>query len=268
MKTLTITLGLDDLIVTQVQEKRQQLHLFVESRRTSDRCPACRRTDGSVQKYTEVTVRDLPVFDKQVYLHLRKKWFRCQHPDCQRSIFAERFPSLHAKHHLTKRYAEHLYTHCFHVTYQALETEHAIAKSTLWRLVFHASRQKLQHKARAFQTVRYLGIDEFSHKKHHQYHTILADLEHRKPLWMLKKRKKEELKRFLKRCPKLRVCVIDMYDTFYQAIREHSEKIRIIVDKFHVIQTINCALDSMRRNLQRELPRGKKIPYIEQDTFS
>ncbi len=268
MQTFTITLGLDDLVVTRIQEKYHQIHLYVESRRTSHRCPACRRRGNSVQKYTEAIVRDLPLFDKQVYVHLTKKWFRCQHANCHRSIFAERFQSLHPKHHLTKRYAEYLYTHCFQATYQALENEHAVAKSILWRLAFQASRQKLQHKRQAFQTVRYLGIDEFSHKKHHQYHTILTDLEHRQPLWMLKKRKKAGLKRFLRHCPRLCVCVIDMYETFYQAIREHSAKICIIIDKFHVIQTMNRALDAVRRQLQGELPQGKKIPYIVHATSS
>jgi transposase len=262
MQTLTITLGLDELIVTRIQEKQHQLHLFVESRRTRDRCPACRRTGSSVQKYTEIIVRDLPVFAQQVYLHVKKKWFRCQNPNCQRSIFAERFQSLHTKKHLTKRYAQYLYTQSGHATYQVLETEHAIAKSTLWRLMFQASRQKLHQKVEAFQTVTCLGIDEFSYKKHHHYHTILTDLDRHKPLWMLKKRTKAGLTRFLKRCPKLRVCVIDMSETFYQAIREHSEKICIVIDKFHVIQTMTRALDSVRRQFQSALPQGKKIPYI------
>jgi transposase len=68
------------------------------------------------------------------------------------------------------------------------------------------------------------------------------------------------VERYLRSLPEqhrraIQVVSIDLYDAYRQAIQNELPWARIVVDHFHLVRGVNTALDSVRRERQREQAR-------------
>ena len=73
-------------------------------------------------------------------------------------------------------------------------------------------------------------------------------------------RSRRVVERYLRSLPEqhrraIRVVSIDPYDAYRQAIQRELPWARIVVDHFHLVRGVNTALDSVRRERQREQAR-------------
>ena len=109
-----------------------------------------------------------------------------------------------------------------------------------------------------------LGIDEISLKKCHQsFIVVISSLYQGKKqiLALLKGRKKETVKDFLKTIPSalkktLKWVCSDMYEGFINASKEvFGDKVRVVIDRFHVAKLYRSKVDHLRK---QELKRLKK----------
>jgi transposase len=80
-------------------------------------------------------------------------------------------------------------------------------------------------------------------------------------------RSRRVVERYLRSLPEqqrraIEVVSIDPYDAYRQAIQNELPWARIVVDHFHLVRGVNTALDSVRRESQRELatrrPKGTR----------
>lgn len=109
------------------------------------------------------------------------------------------------------------------------------------------------------QVSRYLGIDETSERKGHQYLTIVSDLEESKVLYVGFDRKTETLDEFWKsRTPEQLAGVIavamDMWKPYMNSTWAHLPAAgeMVVFDKFHIVQHLNKAVDQVRKSEHRE----------------
>ena len=51
---------------------------------------------------------------------------------------------------------------------------------------------------------------------------------------------------------------IDMWGPYFDVIKEHLPKAKVVVDRFHVQSHLNNALTSVRRNIQKDLDEEEK----------
>ena len=78
MKDNTTTLlGLKDVIVKNVEETADAIHVEIELPRHPHKCPCCGKTTDRIHDYRKQIVKDSSAFGKQVYLHLRKRRYVC-----------------------------------------------------------------------------------------------------------------------------------------------------------------------------------------------
>ena len=110
-----------------------------------------------------------------------------------------------------------------------------------------------------------LGLDEISRKKGHKdFVTIVTARVDGKIiiLAILKDRKKDTVKKFLKTIPKrlrktIKAVCSDMYEGFVNAAKEVL-KVKVVIDRFHVAKLYHNSLDSLRKSemkrLKEELP--------------
>lgn len=134
-----------------------------------------------------------------------------------------------------------------------------------WDLVKDIHKSCLTSKYRTIDLadVKYLGMDEFSIKKGHNYMTIFVDMQTGRILHAVAGTSKEVISPFLKivakKARKLKAVSMDMSASFSSAVKEHLPTIPLVFDRYHVMALINRQIDSLRRDQQRQLEeQGKK----------
>jgi transposase len=110
---------------------------------------------------------------------------------------------------------------------------------------------------------RRLSLDEAHHRRGHELATVVSDLDRRRVVEVLDGRSRRRVERYLRSLPErhraaIEVVSIDPYEAYSQAIRNELPWARIVVDHFHLVRGANTALDSIRRERQRE--HGRRRP--------
>ena len=131
-----------------------------------------------------------------------------------------------------------------------------------WNTVAAAVRRAvawgLEH--REWPGAIYIGVDELSRRKGHVYVTNVYDLDDKRLLWSGEGRGKDTLEGFFKEHGEalkdkvIGVCC-DMWQPYIDVIRERLPDAVLVFDKFHLIQQLLKALDTVRREEVAELKK-------------
>jgi transposase len=111
---------------------------------------------------------------------------------------------------------------------------------------------------------RRLSLDEAHHRRGRELATVSSDLDRRCVVDVLDGRSHRRIERYLRTIPQesrraIEVVSIDPYDAYRQAIRAQLPHARIVCDRCHLVRGANTALDSIRRERQRQAsPRRPK----------
>lgn len=121
--------------------------------------------------------------------------------------------------------------------------------------------------------IRYIGIDEKSHRKGHQYVTLVNDLEGSRVLDVVKDRTQKSCETAITRALSARqrawveAVAIDMWPAYLNAIESQLPSCSIVHDRFHISQHLNEAVDKVRREEHTQMKaqgddRLKKTRYL------
>ena len=106
--------------------------------------------------------------------------------------------------------------------------------------------------------IEFIGIDEKSFGKGHDYGSILVDLDNRR-VWDVKAGRKQESANELldtlstEQRQKVAAIAMDMWPAFMNAAAEKIPVARIVHDRFHVAKHLNEAVDKVRKQENRSL---------------
>lgn len=127
-----------------------------------------------------------------------------------------------------------------------------------WDMIKNIHKTKLTGQYRNIQIkkVKYIGIDEFSLKKGHNYMTIFTDLATGRIIHAVEGRSKEDIAPFLEKLAgkayKLKAVSMDMSSSYFWAVHRILPHVDIVFDHYHVAALMNRAIDDLRRELSRE----------------
>jgi len=134
-----------------------------------------------------------------------------------------------------------------------------------WDVVkdIHKSQLTTKYRKIDLKKVKYLGIDEFSIRKHHKYMTIFADLQTGRVLHAVEGTEKQSLAPFLKKLAKqakqLKAVAMDMSRSFIASFKEYLPDVQVVFDRYHIMALMNRKIDSLRREQQGALDaEGKR----------
>jgi len=145
-----------------------------------------------------------------------------------------------------------------------LVTEH---DTRLWRLIQHHV-DKAREEA-DYSNVKKVGVDETSSKRGQNYVSIFVDLEKSKTIFATEGKDSTTVERF-----KADLCEhggdpdaikdvsCDMSPAFIKGVVENLPNAEITFDKFHILKTLNDAVDKVRCQEQKGQPELKKTRYI------
>jgi transposase len=251
--------GLEDFEVKRVVEVGDRLDLEVESVAGAGCCPRCGRSSVEVKERPVVRVRDLPIAGRMTHLVWRKRRYRCR--ECGRS-FIETHPEVPARQRVTRRFRRRLFER---VRGGAAHAEVARCERTSRYQVARAFRADAEDELEArreARPARRLSLDEAHHRRGRELATVVSDLDRRAVIEVLDGRSRRRIERYLRSLPErnrraIEVVSIDPYEAYRQAIGNELPGVRIVVDHFHLVRGANTALDSVRRERQREHARRR-----------
>lgn len=245
-----------------INQKLLDIHLdFAKGSRFS--CPTCGQSDCAVHDTDQKSWRHLNFFQHETYMYARVPRIKCSKcgirvigvPWAREgsgfTLLFEAYIMLLAPSMPVKRIAE-------------LVSEH---DTRLWRLLQHHVNEAREQAD--YSDVKQVGIDETSSKRGHNYVTIVVDLKESKSIFATEGKDNTTIGLFKDDLvkhggdPEAIVDVsCDMSPAFIKGIEENLPNAQITFDKFHIIKTLNTAVDEVRRQEQTGHPELKNTRYI------
>lgn len=213
------------------------------------RCPKCSSYHHIFKESKSRTIRTVPIGSKPCFIEIKTHRLECK--ECGHRWWP-RFPFMSGLRRMTKVFARYL------ISMMKLGTIKAVADFTgvCWDTVKDIHKEHLQKKYRTIEyaNLRYVGIDEFSIKKGHEYMTIVINLETGEIIYAVEGRNKKVVLPFLRRLARkavnLKAVAMDMSGSYESAVREVLPKVDIVFDRFHVMALLSKAIDQIRREQQ------------------
>lgn len=208
---------------------------------------------------TETVVEDLPVFGKRVYLHVIKRRYIC--PKDKRT-YIEEVPWLKKWSRVTKRFAKSVSRLTAITTNQEAGWYLGINDEVVYRIdkeiLEEQAKEVLEPPPAAFN----ISVDEVSYRKYYRYLTNVIDTDKKVVIWNAKGRKAEVLDKYYTgigedNCNRIKAVALDGARHYISSTKHYAVRATIVYDKFHIMQKLNKAVDSVRKDeLQKARSRG------------
>src|SRR5690606_19922214 len=110
--------------------------------------------------------------------------------------------------------------------------------------------------------LRFIGVDEVSRTGGHSYFTLVTNLESGGVVWIAEGKRAAALQQFFERlgprgCKRISIVVSDLGGGYLTAIARYIPHARHVLDRFHIVQWLNEALNEVRRRVFGGAPRDE-----------
>jgi transposase len=255
--------GIDGVVVTGVVEAGRQLEIEVELVKEVACCRWCGRSSLTVKDRPVVRVRDLSIAGRVTFLRWRKRRYWCE--ACERT-FTETHLALPARQRVSARFRAHLFERCRGGGAHAeVARDERTSRYQVHRAFTVAGDELVARRENG--PPRRLSVDEAHHRRGRELATVVSDLDRRRVIEVLPGCQRKVIERWLSGLSAdvkagIEVVSIDPSDAYRHAIWAALPDARIVCDRFHLVRGANTALDSVRRERQRDAkaqrPKGTR----------
>ena len=257
LEGITEVLAIQGFFARRMCPGDERIDIWLERDGSGFQCARCGQVHMVAHDRHEVTVQDLPMTGRHVYLHLMKARLRC----CGKRPEVERLAWVEKHGYQTVRLKWSIYEECKHSSVKAVAKRHNLS----WDTVKSIDKELIEFglAKRNLSGLQRLSIDEVAMAKRHRYLTVVTDLVERKVVWVGEGRKSRNLGGFFKALPeatrrRIDVVAIDMWAAYRKAVKKWLPNAKIVFDKFHVVEHLNRALDEVRKNEARRLDKDDR----------
>lgn len=194
--------------------------------------------------------------------------YRMRRVDCPLcGVKIELVPWAEGKSAMTHEYAWYLATWARRMSWK----EVAEAFRVSWDRVFEAVKQAVNWGMahRSLDGVTAIGVDEVQWRRGHKYQTLVYQLDAtcKRLLWIGPDRTAKTLLRFFRllgpaRTSQLEFVCSDMWRGYLKVIRKKARQAVHVLDRFHVMQRLNHALNEVRAAEVKQLQRDGYEPVL------
>ena len=247
-------LNLEDVIITNIENILDQIHIYIELPRRKHICPCCGAETDLVHDYRMQVIKDVPLA-RDTFLHLRKRRYRCS---CGKRFF-EFNTFLPRYYRVTGRlFAEIIFAFKKIVSAKEIGSRFNVSAVTAMRYFNYFSK-----KLTTLPEV--LSIDEFKGNSGGQkYNTIIVNPKDRVVLDILPNRFENDLIRYFSHFSNktgVKYFICDMNTHFREVAKSCFPQATIVADKYHVIRQVYWAMEKVRKNEQNKLPKQHRIYF-------
>ena len=241
-------LNLEDVIITNVENISDQLHIYIELPRRKHVCPCCGAVTDRVHDYRWQKIKDIPLA-RDTFLHLRKRRYRCS---CGKRFF-EKNSFLPRYYRVTSRLvAEIIFAFKKVVSAKEIGCRFNVSGVTAMRY-FNLFNKKLT------KLPEVISLDEFKGNSGGQkYNSIIVNPKEKIVLDILPNRFESDLVKYFSQFTnknEVKYFVCDMNPHFRQVARICFPQATVVADKYHVIRQVYWAMEKVRKNEQNKLSK-------------
>jgi transposase len=226
--------------------------------RNTHRCPHCGKEhrQARFEEAEPRLFRDSSLGDWETYIEITP-----MRVSCCGGVVVEAFPfEAPGGHRMTRRFFERLAALCTRLPVLTVANMAGLSWDTVARVDREATRMALGGDAPSLDGLRWIGVDEVSRTGGRVYFTIVTDLISGRVVWVGDGKGKEPLEAFFcelggKRCKKIQGVVSDLAEGFLQAIAGAIPQAKHVLDRFHIVQWANEALNEVRRRIFGGAPK-------------
>jgi transposase len=197
-------------------------------------CSGCGEDVAAIHDSTCRRIRDLPVFEDPVELHVPRLRLAC--PRCGPRLEQLDWLEPHAR--VTRRLARSVARFCTVASVRHAARWHGLDWKTAKAIDFRELERTLGPPD--LDGVRMLAMDEFAIQKGHRYATVIVDPERKRVLWVGRGRSRADVRPFFElmgpaRCAQVRAVAMDMNTAYDLEVRTHCPNAEVVYDLFHVV---------------------------------
>ena len=237
---------------------KSSLHVKVtERKRSKGECSGCGRRGPTHDHLPERRYQFVPLWNLAVFFLYRARRIACPH--C--GVRVERLPWAKGKEHTTHSFQWFLARWAKRLSWSETASAFGVKWDTVYRSVKMAVCWGLRH--RDLSGIKAIGIDEVCCRKKNadnKYLTLVYQIDQgcRRLLWIGPKRKRRTLRRFFrlfgeKRTEALSYICSDMWSAFLSEVAASAPEALHILDRFHIVQLFNKAINKVRADEARQL---------------
>ena len=227
-------------------------------------CSGCGQRRPGYDRLPARRFEYVPLWQIPVFLVYAMRRVDC--PAC--GVKVERVPWGDGKNQLTTTYRWFLASWAKRLSWK----EVALAFGTTWQNVFraveHAVRWGLAH--RDLEGVGAIGVDEVAWQKGHQYLTLVYQIDEgcKRLLWIGRDRTEAAFRQFFEvlgeqRSGRLRFVCSDMWKPYLKVIAEKAGQAVHVLDRFHIMQKMNQAIDEVRAGEAKQMNADGYEPVLK-----
>lgn len=252
---ITELLGIKDTHVDVWDIREEESYLIAElfTKQRMQKCPCCGKRTKRIHSYRWQSIQGPVLTTKEVHISLRKRRYICM--SCHHTFY-ERLQMIHRYQRCT---ASVQTAAMMHAAVSSFRTAALVTGVTVNRVLRWFDQKELPTSK---VLPRVIAIDEFKGDADgERFQLNVVDVENRRIIDILPDRKVETIEAYLNSCDtgKVEMVVMDLSQAFKQAIRKALGNPLIIADRFHFMRQAYWALDEVRREVQKQLPKKDRI---------
>ena len=247
------------------QTGRLALEVQVEARRNSRPvCSGCHRKRPGYDRLPPRRFEFVPLWQIAVFFVYAMRRVDC--PKC--GVVVEQVPWGDGKCHLTTAYRWFLAGWARRLSWQEVAAAFHSSWEAVYRAVDDAVNWGLAH--RSLTGIEALGIDEVQWQKGHRYLTLVYQIDagSRRLLWVALERTEDSLRGFFRTLTdeakaSIRYLCSDMWKPYLKVLAQEVSGAIHVLDRFHIMQAMNKAIDEVRAEEARRLKRDGYEPVLK-----
>lgn len=212
-------------------------------------CPCCGYDEHSLKGLKTRKLRMAPLGNKMAFIVVELHRLQCL--NC-RHIWWPPISFAKPKKRVTLSFEKYV------IELMRFATIEHVAKflGVSWSLVKNIHKAYLQQEYQTpnLKFIRYIGVDEFSISKGHEYMTIFINLETGEIIHAIEGKSIDSVTPFIlqlrEKATQLKAIAMDMNAAYASATKKYLPDIDIVFDRFHVVALLNTAIDEIRRDQQ------------------
>ena len=189
--------------------------------------------------------------------------------DCPRcGVTVEQVPWCDGKNQLTTTYRWFLAGWAKRLSWKGVAEAFGTTWQNVFRSVKHAVSWGLEH--RELEGIESIGVDEVQWQRGHKYLTLVYQIDAggKRLLWIGKDRTTKTFLRFFRmlgqeRSGKLKFVCSDMWKPYLKVIAQKAPQAIHVLDRFHIMQKMNKAIDEVRAGEARQLKEDGYEPVLK-----
>lgn len=251
-------LDLKGVIVKSIKNFKDVVNIYVEMPISPHICPNCGAQTSKIHDYRTQIIKDVPIYFKPTHIVYNKRRYECK---CCHKKFYESNPIVIKYHRRTNNLTGFVVDELRNLvscTEVAKKTDLSVSSICGILPPFAISNTKLP---------KVLCIDEFKgNAGHYKYQVALINGETHEVVDILECRHKHALCEYFKQFPKeeldnVKYFVTDLWETYKDIAFTYFRKAKIVADHFHFARYACDAVNKIRINVQKNLPKKERIYF-------